>query len=163
MINEDLAKEVISKGVHVTERGVSFAIQMARMPSRRSMMQGMASARDKVNDKHGEMTVKQILQKDQGVQKIDIDKAGLRDFRKIARRYGVDFAIVKSTNLEPPVYTCFFKGRDQDAIDNILRDYGAKALDVEKRPSVIKKLHDFVKEVAKRPRKVHERHKENVR
>ena len=41
MINEDLAKEVISKGVHVTERGVTFAIQMAQMPSRRSMMQGM--------------------------------------------------------------------------------------------------------------------------
>ena len=163
MINEDLAKEVISKGVHVTERGVTFAIQMAQMPSRRSMMQGMGSARNRVKAIHGEMTGKQILQKDQGVQKIDIDKAGLRDFRKIARRYGVDFAIVKSTNLDPPVYTCFFKGRDQDAIDNILRDYGAKTLDMEKKPSVVKKLHDLVKEVAKRPRKVKERYKENVR
>ena len=47
----------------------------------------------------GEMKVKDLIRKDQGAQAIDIDGAGLGDFKKIANKYGVDFAIVKALSL----------------------------------------------------------------
>ena len=38
------------------------------------------------------------------------------DFQKIAKKYGVDFAVVKDKNVNPPVYTIFFKAKDMDAV-----------------------------------------------
>ena len=43
----------------------------------------------------GKQTVKQLVGQGQGVSSMEIGDAGLRDFNKIAKKYGVDFAIVK--------------------------------------------------------------------
>ena len=90
---------------------------------------------------------------------------GMKDFLKIARKYGVDFAIVKDKNQDPPIYTVFFKAKDTDAITRILQDYSAKQVkkaSVEKT-SVLEKLKKFKEIVAAIPRKVAEKKKERSR
>ena len=67
------------------------------------------------------------------------------DYCKVAKKYGVDFAVVKDKNSEPPVYTVFFKAKDQDAITNVIKEYTAKKmLDPQKaKPSVLAKLAEY--------------------
>ena len=116
--------------------------------------------------KHGKQPVKELIGQGQGVQSIDIEKAGLKDFQRIANKYGVDFAVVKDKAAEPPVYNVFFKGKDLAAIENMMKEFTAKQLKKEKqgeRPSVLEKLKKFKEIVAKQPRKDKEKKKEQAR
>lgn len=79
-----------------------------------------------------------------------------------AKKYGVDFAVVRDREKSPPVYTVFFKAKDTDAVTRILQDYSAKQI---KKPSVAKtsvleKLKKFKEIVAAIPKKVAEKKKE---
>lgn len=116
---------------------------------------------------HGKQTVKQLLSQGQGAETIDIGSTGVKDFQKIANKYGVDFAIVKDKNVSPPIYTVFFKAKDVDAINKVLKDFSAKQVKREhsedKKPSVIEKLNKFKEVVKNTPRKHREKHKEQER
>ena len=106
-----------------------------------------------------------LIRQGQGVSSIPLADEGMKDFQKIARKYGVDFAIVKDKNQNPPIYTVFFKAKDMDAITRILQDYSAKQVkkaSVEKT-SVLEKLKKFKEIVAAIPRKVAEKKKERSR
>ena len=106
--------------------------------------------------KHGKQSVKELLAQNQGVQTIDIEKTDLRDFQKIARKYGVDFAVVKDKAADPPIYNIFFKAKDFAAIEGMMKEFTAKQMKKEKqgeKPSVLEKLKHFKEIVAKTPHK----------
>ena len=69
----------------------------------------------------GKQTVKQLTQQNQGVSNIDIQDKEIRQFERIARKYGVDYAVKKDRSTSPPKYMIFFKGRDADAITAAFR------------------------------------------
>ena len=74
----------------------------------------------------GKQSVKQLLRQDQGATNIEIEKTGIRDFKRILDKYGVDYAITKNHE-DPPRY----------------KDYSAKLVQKEKRPSVLERLQQF--------------------
>ena len=121
----------------------------------------------KAQEPKGKQTVKQLVGQGQGVSSMEIGDAGLRDFNKIAKKYGVDFAIVKDKSEKPPKYTCFFKAKDADAILKVIDEYTKKQVKkkdrAENRPSVLEKLKHFKEIVAKTPRKDKEKRKEQAR
>ena len=94
-----------------------------------------------------------------------IGETGLGDFQKIAKKYGVDFAVVKDKTVQPTKYTVFFKARDADAIGQVLQEYSAKQMKKksQNRPSVLKTLKKFKDLVASLPKKVQEKRKEHER
>ena len=71
----------------------------------------------------GKQTVKQLTQQNQGVSNIDIQDKEIRQFERIARKYGVDYAVKKDRSTSPPKYMIFFKGRDADAITAAFQEY----------------------------------------
>ena len=108
---------------------------------------------------HGKQTVKQLVGQNQGVTNIEINDGNIRDFERVARKYGVDYAIKKDKTGELPKYLVFFKSRDGDALQAAFQEYTAAVL--KKKPSVIRKLREAVplqKEQA--PNKVRNKEKE---
>ena len=106
----------------------------------------------------GKQTVKQLIAKDRGVTSIPIGSTGIKDFEHIARKYGVDYAIMKDKNEKPPKYICFFKAKEADALNSAFTEYSARMLNREKHPSMLKKLRGLVELAKQIPGKV--RHKE---
>ena len=99
----------------------------------------------------GKQTVKQLVGQNQGVSNIEITDPSIKEFEKIARKYGVDYAVKKDRSTSPPKYLIFFKGRDADALTAAFTEYtGKKVKKAEKteRPSVLAKLNQF-KELVK--------------
>ena len=92
---------------------------------------------------HGKQTVKQLLQKDQGASTIEVNDPSIKDFERIARKYGVDYAIKKCKG-DKPKYMVFFKGRDADALTAAFSEYTDKRVKRQERPSVLKVLHKFM-------------------
>ena len=159
MMNEEVSKE-----------SIRFAYNTARVTVR-GMLMGLRKAKQiakAVNDKtgKGEQTVKQLIKQGQGATSMEVSGESMRQFKKIANRYGVDFAIVKNKTADKPRYTVFFKAKDTDAITAVLNEYAGKVVKKNKtqeRPSVLEKLRVLKAEVARIPRKVHHRRKEQIR
>ena len=89
---------------------------------------------------HGKQTVKELIGQGQGVTNIDIAKTDLRGFEKVARKYGIDYAIRKDSSVDPPHYLVFFKAKDADAMTAAFNEYSQRVLRREERPSVLEQL-----------------------
>ena len=97
---------------------------------------------------HGKQTVKQLIGQNQGVANIEVTKKNIKSFERVARKYGVDFAVKKDKSQTTPKYLVFFKARDTDALTAAFKEFTAKNLKKENRESVLKKLNHF-KEIVK--------------
>ena len=89
---------------------------------------------------HGKQSVKQLIGQGQGVSNIELTDPCIRQFDRIARKYGVDYAVRRDRNSNPPKFLIFFKGRDNDAITAVFQEYAGKKVRKASRPSVLQKL-----------------------
>ena len=97
---------------------------------------------------HGKQTVKQLIGQNQGVTTFESNDIDVKGFERYARKYGVDYAIKKvRDDTGKAKFIVFFKGRDKDAIDTAMREYVAKAMSPEKKPSIQKKLQEMGEKV----------------
>ena len=106
------------------------------------------------NKSTGKQSVKQLLGQNQGVSSIDIAKTDLKDFQRVAGKYGIDYAIRKDSSEVPPRYIVFFKAKDADAMTAAFKEYSAKVLKKQQtRKSVLAELHKAVAIAASLPQK----------
>lgn len=93
----------------------------------------------------GRQTVKQLIGQNQGVSNIEITDKNIQAFERIARKYGVDYAVKKDRTHKPVRYLVFFKARDADALTAAFKEFASKNLKKSERESVLKKLSHFKK------------------
>ena len=96
----------------------------------------------------GKQTVKQLVGQNQGVANIEITDRNIRDFDRVARKYGVDYALKKDKSGEIPKYLVFFKARDGDALTAAFKEYTAKTERKKERPSVLQTLRRLKEQAA---------------
>ena len=154
----------------VENRTINLAISTTRLTAR-SVIAGIrkylqhrekVKARKGIRDTavHGKQSVKQLLGQNQGATNVEIDKDGIRDFERLAKKYGVDFAVRKDKSVAPPRYLVFVRSKDADALDAICKEHQARSLTKDKKPSVLAQLKKFKEMVAAIPRKVREKKQE---
>ena len=97
---------------------------------------------------HGKQSVKQLVRQGAGVQNIEITDKNIKSFERVARKYGVDYALKKDPT--EGKYLVFFKARDADAINAAFTEYAAKSLHRKnpEKPSLLAQLSQF-REVVK--------------
>ena len=95
----------------------------------------------------GKQTLKQLMRQNTGISNIEITDSNIKDFTATAKKYGIDFALKKDATESPPRYLVFFKGRDADVLTAAFKEFSAKKLTQEKKPS-IRKLLSTLKEAA---------------
>ena len=143
----------------VENRTVTLAISTTRMTAnvlKAAISKYLACRKEKKTEKAragpvkpcGKQSVKQLVGQDQGVANIEITDKNIKDFERIARKYGVDFALKKDKTGEIPKYLVFFKARDGDALTQAFKEYTAKTDRKKERPSVIQKLRRFKEQAA---------------
>ena len=108
-------------------------------------------SRDAPVTPHGKQTVKQLIGQNQGISNIEITDPSIKEFEKIARKYGVDYAVKKDRSSSPPKYLIFFKGRDADALTAAFAEYSGKVVkrQSQEKPSVRRQLTQFQEVVRK--------------
>ena len=142
---ENRTLTLIVSGTKFTGRLFKAAISKY-MAHRREKKLNKQRGRDSPVTPKGKQTVKQLIGQNQGVSNIEINDPSIKDFERIARKYGVDYAVKKDRSASPPKYLIFFKARDADALTAAFTEYtGKKVKKVEKteRPSVLAKLAQF--------------------
>ena len=103
----------------VENRTINFAISTTKLTGRTLLAAARKFLQWRAGKAHskpvGKQSVKQLLRQDQGATNIEIEKTGIRDFKRILDKYGVDYAITKNHD-DPPRYLVFFKARDADTL-----------------------------------------------
>lgn len=165
MVNEEISQKTCNLAVQVSKVTVKTLEQALQKYAHNLQKKVLDASAKKKQPIQGKQSVKQLVQQGQGVTTIDIGDKDIKDFQKLAKKYGVDFAIVKDKNKTPPLYTVFFKAKDQDAITNLIGAYTAKRMKQRSNPkqSILQKLEKFKAIVAKRSVKQKTKKKEQTR
>ena len=152
-----MQEEVENRTLTLVVSGTKFTGRMFKaaiskyMAHRKEKKLEKQRSRDAPVVPHGKQTVKQLVGQNQGISNIEITDPSIKEFEKIARKYGVDYAVKKDRSSSPPKYLIFFKGRDADALTAAFTEYTNKKVKKAtktERPSVLAKLNQF-KEMVK--------------
>ena len=142
---ENRTLTLVVSGTKFTGRLFKAAISKY-MAHRREKKLEKQCGRDSPVTPKGKQTVKQLIGQNQGVSNIEINDPSIKDFERIARKYGVDYAVKKDRSASPPKYLIFFKARDADALTAAFSEYTQKKVkkaDRSERASVLAKLAQF--------------------
>ena len=115
----------------VESKSITLAISTTKLTARvlkEAMSKYLAYRKEKKREKRvsgpvkpmGKQTVKQLVGQNQGVSNIEITDSNIKAFERVARKYGVDYAVKKDHSVSPPKYLVFFKARDTDALTSAL-------------------------------------------
>lgn len=88
----------------------------------------------------GQQSLKQLKQHGAALSNIKITDANIAAFKPCAKKYGVDFALRKDKTTQPPHYIVIFKSRDADNLEQAFKEFTAKKLSREAKPSIRKAL-----------------------
>lgn len=140
----------------VESRAVSLAISTTKLSGRllKAAITQMLKEREKPKSrsptvKHGKQSLKELMAKDAGASSIEATKLRVGSFDKVARKYGVDYAIYKEKGAgSKDKYYIFFKGRDADAVTAAFKEYSANQISkATKKASLVAKLHKLIDQV----------------
>ena len=146
-----------------TQRTVALMIRTTRLTEsvlKKAMIMYLREA-DKRPGKHGKISVRELLGKDQGANTMEINNANIRAFNRVASKYNIDYAIQKDKTQDPPKYIVFFKGRDGDVIARAFKDFCDLNEKQKNRVSLKERLKKFMEARIERPER--ERKKEKDR
>lgn len=106
----------------VTQKTVALIINTTKFSGKMLMSAIKMFMNHRVKKKlnyHGKQTIKQLVQQGKGVSSIEIQDDDMKHFQKLAKKYGVDYAIKKSDSQ----YLIFFKAQDADAMTALFEEY----------------------------------------
>ena len=136
----------------VTNKTIALVFRTTKLTAetlKKAIQMYLEYQKGKTQNNHGKISVKKLVGQNAGVSSIEVTDNNIKQFEKVAKKYSVDFSIKKDKTVDPPKYMVFFKGRDADAVTAAFREFSAKNLAKEKKPSIRKRLTK-AKEQAKR-------------
>ena len=110
----------------------------------------------------GKQTLKNLMKQNTAISNLEITNDNIKAISATAKKYGLDFSLKKDSSTTPLRYLVFFKGRDADVMTAAFKEFTAKSLTQEKKPS-IRKLLAGMKEMVKQKAKVLDRTKQKDR
>ena len=128
-MQEEVTQRTVALCVEATKLSAGM-LQQAMKKVLDEMQKGVTGHKTKL--RHGKQTLRQLMKHNAGVS--------------------------KDTSGEIPRYLMFFKGRDADVITAAFREFSAKNLEKEKKPSIRKELDQ-----AKQQAKAQHRQREKVK
>ena len=146
----------------VEQKTIALSVRTARMTSmvlQQTLRKFLEAQKHKSHElPHGKQTLKELMKQNAGISSLEVNYDNIKDFEATAKKYGIDFALKKDAMENPPRYIVFFKGRDADVMTQAFKEYTAKSLTKEQKPS-IKKTLSMLKEQAEKKTK----HREKVK
>jgi len=129
----------------INDKSVALSIRGAKLTGGllAKAMKAFLNKAKNPSPKHGKQSLKSLTK--QGACLADIEIPGdIGAFKKIARKYNIDFAVKKDDTVKPPNFVVFFKAKDDKAIQSAFNEYSKIPFKV-KKASMLQKLNIFKK------------------
>jgi len=108
-------------------------------------MRAFLNKMSKPSQKHGRQSIKSLTKQGASLESVDISGRDIGSFKKVARKYNIDFAMQKDVAADPPRWVVFFKAKDSKALDAAFKEFSTKILKKGKsaKPPMLDKLNEF--------------------
>lgn len=138
-----MQEEVTDKTVALVIKGGKLSANMLRAAMLK-VLDKWKKSRDSPAVYQGRQTVKQLVSQGAGVSNIEVTDKNIKAFDRVARKYGVDYAVKKDVSQSPPRYLVFFKARDADALTAAFTEFSAKTVKrSQQKKSILSQLDKF--------------------
>ncbi len=134
----------------VENRTVNLAVSTTKLTARSLvrglrwylMHRGQKRLRKQMQHPHeeGKQSVNDLLKSGVSTDKIELPDGSAKDFCKVAKKFGVDYAIRKDKTQDPPRYIVFFKAKDTEVLDQVVKEYIAVTDKKHEKASVREQL-----------------------
>lgn len=155
-----MQEEVSTKIIAVAIRGSKLTGEMLKKAIKKLLeeLEKTEKALSKPKTYQGMQSVKHLVQQNAAISNIEVTDGNIKSFDRTARKYGIDYALKKDTSIMPPKYLVFFKGRDVDVMTQAFKEFSAKTVKQQEKPSLRKQLSKQIQKA----KEINHREKEKV-
>lgn len=135
----------------VNEKTVALSVKGAKLTGRllAKAMQAFLQKARQPKAKHGKQSVRSLTKQGASLANVEVSGDGIGSFKRIARKYNVDFSLKRDESVTPPKWIVFFKAKDSQALEAAFKEFTQVTLKQKTRkPSMLARLEKF-KELAK--------------
>lgn len=100
----------------------------------------------------GKQSLKDLLKQGAELSNIPVTEKNIKDFDRVARKYGIDYSLKRDKSKTPPEYLVFFKARDAEVMTAAFKEYAGVTLRKKSKPSLVQKLQTYRKRAAQKHR-----------
>ena len=136
-MQEEVTQRTVTLCVEATKLSAGM-LQQAMKKVLDEMQKGVTGHKTKLH--HGQQSLKQLKKHGAALSNIEITDANIGLFKPCAKKYGVDFTLRKDATTQPPHYIVIFKAKDADNMEQAFKEFTAKKLRREERPSIRKDI-----------------------
>ena len=148
----------------VDQKTIALAVKTGKLTGQvlQAAMKKFLAARQKGKAKphHGRQSLRQLKKDGSALSNIEITDANIGLFKPCAKKYDIDYTLRKDSSTHPPRYIVIFKTKQADNLEQAFKEFTAKKLNREERPSIRKALSALKQKAAA---KTQQRAKEKVK
>ena len=139
----------------VEQKSLTLTVNAAKMTARLFRAAIAKYAAHKKEKKHdaqtgvryvGRQSVKKLVGQNQGVSNVELSGEDIKAFERVARKYGVGYA-VKKVKGDVPRFLIFFKARDADALNAALSEYTGQKMRGKEHDRLREKLRAPIEQI----------------
>lgn len=136
----------------VTQKTIALSMKTGKLTAQvlqaalKKYLQHRAKSKNTLH--HSQQSLKQLKKHGVALSNIEITEANIGAFKPCAKKYGMDFTLRKDKTTQPPHYVVIFKSKDADNLEQAFREFAAKTLSKDQRPSIRKVLSAVKQKVA---------------
>lgn len=128
----------------VDQKTIALAVKTGKLTGQvlQAAMKKFLAARQKGKAKphHGHQSLRQLKKDGSALSNIEITDANIGLFKTCAKKYDIDYTLRKDSSTHPPRYIVIFKTKQADNLEQAFKEFTAKKLSREERPSIRKTL-----------------------
>ena len=163
-MQEEMNEKTVSliiRGTKVTAAVLKDAMKMFLRQTSNRVSNGRdgkgTSEKQKQVSQTGKTSLRKMMKEGSELSNIEISDENIKSFEKIARKYSMQFSLMKDKSHDPPRYLVFFKARDVNVMQAAFREYTGVTLNRKTRPSIRKKLQNVIAQQRKAKHRERER------
>ena len=128
----------------IEQKTIALAVKTGKLTGQvlQAAMKKFLAARQsaKSNPHQGRQSLRQLKKDGSALSNIEITDSNIGLFRPCAKKYGIDFTLRKDRSTHPPRYIVIFKSKQADNLEQAFKEFTAKKLKQQERPSIRKTL-----------------------
>ena len=125
-MQEEVEKKTVNLAITTTKVSARTILRALRWYIAHHDAKKMQKAAKQQGPVTGKQKVSDLIKSGASTDTIDMAKTSLKDFEKIAKKLGIDYAVKKDKTQDPPRYVIFFKAKDDAVLKEALAEYAAK-------------------------------------
>ena len=140
-----MQEEIEQKSATLMINGTKFSLRTLKSAALRLLAHRQNPSAPGVKHR-GKQTVRQLVGQNQGVSNVELSGEDIKAFERVARKYGVDYA-VKKVKGDAPRFLIFFKARDADALNAALSEYTGQKMRGKEHDRLREKLRAPIEQI----------------